>query len=167
MKKLLIILVALLLSGNVMKKILVIIFISFLFITNLYADEIKIKRIECDNVKSEDRYDNYFFIISSDGKTAKKYSIYDGRIWQKPSRFIEADYYVSSDLYKILFRNFMKYDVNFQINRETGTLSSTAHYSIPTACSKMEDGFDPKKYLIDVVNKILSEKKEKNKFLMS
>ena len=44
-----------------MKKLLGIIVLSLLLSGNGFADEIKVKRIECDNKFSDARFNNYFF----------------------------------------------------------------------------------------------------------
>ena len=144
-----------------MKKLSLYIFLVLMWSSNLYSYDIQIKRIECDNYKSEKRYDNMFIIISPNGKKAKIYSVYDGRLWNKISRFNITEYNVGSDILEIRFIDTVK--VRYILNRENGSLryrNKTPRWG----CSKMDDDFNPEKYVTEIVNKILEEQKNKNKF---
>ena len=116
-------------------------------------------RIECDNISSEKRINNYFFIISSD---RKKVTWYKG--WEYGSSIVDFSY-VNLSLEVIRFAkasSLIQYD--FQINRETGRLYSYLREEHSGKCFKMADDFDPKFFVSNTVKKNIAEKKKKNLF---
>ena len=116
-------------------------------------------RIECDNISSEKRINNYFFIISSD---RKKVTWYKG--WEYGSSIVDFSY-VDLSLEFIRFAkasSLIQY--HFQINRETGRLYSYLREEHSGQCFKMADDFDPKFFVSNTVKKNIAEKKKKNLF---
>ena len=116
-------------------------------------------RIECDNISSEKRINNYFFIISSD---RKKVTWYKG--WEYGSSIVDFSY-VDLSLEVIRFAkasSLIQYD--FQINRETGRLYSYLREEHSGKCFKMADDFDPKFFVSNTVKKNIAKKKKKNLF---
>jgi len=139
-----------------MKKLLGIIVLGLLFSENANSNEM---RIECDNISSEKRINNYFFIISSD---RKKVTWYKG--WEYGSSIVDFSY-VNLSLEVIRFAkasSLIQYD--FQINRETGRLYSYLREEHSGKCFKMADDFDPKFFVSNTVKKNIAEKKKKNLF---
>jgi len=139
-----------------MKKLLGIIVLGLLLSGNANSNEM---RIECDNISSEKRINNYFFIISSD---RKKVTWYKG--WEYGSSIVDFSY-VNLSLEVIRFAkasSLIQYD--FQINRETGRLYSYLREEHSGKCFKMADDFDPKFFVSNTVKKNIAEKKKKNLF---
>ena len=139
-----------------MKKLLGIIVLGLLLSGNANSNEM---RIECDNISSEKRINNYFFIISSD---RKKVTWYKG--WEYGSSIVDFSY-VNLSLEVIRFAkasSLIQYD--FQINRETGRLYSYLREEHSGQCFKMADDFDPKFFVSNTVKKNIAEKKKKNLF---
>jgi len=139
-----------------MNKLLGIIVLGLLLSGNANSNEM---RIECDNISSEKRINNYFFIISSD---RKKVTWYKG--WEYGSSIVNFSY-VDLSLELIRFAkasSLIQYD--FQINRETGRLYSYLREEHSGKCFKMADDFDPKFFVSNTVKKNIAEKKKKNLF---
>ena len=144
------------------KKLSLYIFLVLMWSSNLYSYDIKIKRIECD-YKSEKRHNNKFIIISPNEKKAKIYSVYDGRLWKEKSKFYIKEYDVSSDIVEIRFIASGEGGTRWVLDRKTGALSFR-NETPQWWCSKMDDDFDPEKYVIEIIDKILEEQENKNKF---
>ena len=85
-----------------MKNLLLCILLSLIWCNIGFAQDIKIKRIECNYDNSEKRYDNYFFIISSDSDGAKLYKLFDRRKSKKTSSVIISDLSIYTDIYTII-----------------------------------------------------------------
>ena len=139
-----------------MKKLLGIIVLSLLLSGNGFADEIKVKRIECDNKFSDARFNNYFFVILNNDKLAKLFKSYYSYHWDT-KRFD-----IKTGLNFISF--YESGSIQFEINRVNGELWSIGQSKVVGTCSKMEDGFNPETFLSDIVKKNITKVKEKNIF---
>ena len=139
-----------------MKKLISILVLSLLFSFNTYADDIKVKRIECDNKFSEDRFDNYFFVILNNDKFAKMFKSYYSFNWDT-KRFD-----IKTGLNFISF--YESESIQFEINRVNGELWSIKQSKVVGVCSKMEEGFNPETFLSDIVKKNITKEKKKNIF---
>ena len=138
-----------------MKKLLGIVFLSLLFSISAYSNEIKHKRIECNNKNAEMRLYNYFFIISNNDKIAKLFKasyLYD---------YGTYEYQIDLGL------NFISIEtpqqIEYEINRQNGALWKRGKGIVGT-CSKMEDDFNPELYLKEITEKNTKERHEKNIF---
>ena len=130
-----------------------------------FAQDIKIKRIECNYNNSEKRYNNYFFIISSDSDSAKLYKLIDRRKSKKTSSVIMSELSIDTDMYTIFFGR----AITYILDRDSGILKSNYIFNGMAKegfakCTKMEEDFDPLKYLNNIVKEINKKQKEKNIF---
>ena len=119
------------------------------------SDEIKIKRIECKHIESKERYKNFFFIISSDDNTAILYRTFGKYNWSM------IDYDIRKGMFAIDFKNTNKKTIH-SLKRDTGYLWSSGRTLFE--CFKMEDNFDPEKFLKEITKKNTLNKKKNNKF---
>ena len=140
----------------VIKKLIGIVVLSLLLSGNAYSNDIKIKRIECDNKFSDDRFYNYFFVILNNDKYIKMFKSNYSFSWETQRFDIEAG------LNFISLRS--SGNLEYQINRANGELWSFKEVKVVGTCSKMEDGFNPEAFLSRIVEKNIAEEKEKNIF---
>ena len=139
-----------------MKKLLGIVVLGLLLSGNAYANDIKIKRIECDNKFSDARFDNYFFVILNNDKIAKMFKSYFSFNWKTEWFDIKTGLH---------YINFSKSgDLKYEINRANGELWSLYQMKVVGTCFKMEDGFNPETFLSDIVKKKIAKEQEKNIF---
>ena len=139
-----------------MKKLLVIVVLSLFFSLSAYSNEIKHKRIECNNKNAEMRLYNYFFIILNNDKTTKLF---------------KATYLDDYGIYEyqiVLGLNFISIEtlnreLEYEINRFNGELWKRGKGIVGT-CFKMEDNFNPELYLKNITEKYIKERHEKNIF---
>ena len=142
-------------SHKIMKELFLYILLCLFVTSNIYADEIKIKRIECASPAEKNRYNNYFIIIDSNDSSAKLYKSIGKYKWNV------TNYKLKKDMFSIKFY----YDnvvLHYNLDRETGLIKPI--YSTLKQCTKMIDGFDPKEFLDKQIKKNILEKKNNNKF---
>ena len=142
--------------GEIMKKLLGIMLLFILSSVNAHTDEIKIKRIECKSSLDKERYQNYFFIISSDNNSSRFYSAKGKYDW------MVVDYVIKTNLFSIKFFLSNLNAPIHTIDRETGVLNTFG--KVGMLCTKMKDNFDPEKFLKDQTTKNMTDKEKNNKF---
>ena len=152
----------------IMKKLFLCILLILIWCNIGFAQDIKIKRIECNYDNSEKRYDNYFFIISSDSDGAKLYTLSYRRKSKKTSSVIINDLSIYTDIYTIFFGRSGQPN-KYILDRNSGILKSNYVFNGMAKegfakCSKMEEDFNPLKYLNNIVDEINKKQKKKNIF---
>ena len=143
-----------------MKKLLGIVVLGLLLSGNAYANDIKIKRIECDNSLHEIRAYNFFIEISQNSKKAKIHRTFGNYGWNT------VDYDLQLTLFHITFykSGITLRKPKYEINRESGVLLDVDRNKDFGKSFKMEDDFSPETFLSDFTKKNVAKQKEKNKF---
>ena len=142
-----------------MKKLLGIVVLGLLLSGNAFGSDIKIKRIECKNPKSNDLFDSKFIIISNNGTKAE--------VFEKHGKFfyLKNLYYVKSSIQSIKFYYEDSDNVRFRIERSSGKLLfGIDGAGLVGLCDQMSENFDPEAYFDEQTKKNRVEKKKSNKF---
>ena len=143
-----------------MKKFLGIVVLGLLLSGNVFASDIKIKRIECKNPNNKNSFHSKFIIISKDGNKAKLFEALS------PYRYLRRDYEIRSGIH---FINFWLKDNNvspeFRIIRSSGELKKGwTGQKLFGICNQMPKDFDPVAYFDEQTKKNIAEKKKSDKF---
>ena len=137
-----------------MKKLIYILVINLFLTSSSHSSEFKIRRIEC-NDPDQKRFWNKFFLIDNDNKSALMIRAIDFYNFQSIKVNIDADI----NLIKFNYNNNQVY----RIVRSNGDLINK-HNTWVGKCFKMDDDFEPYKFLSIKVNTNIEEREKKNKF---